>query len=80
MHGIGIDTSIASFEEVANAITQQEVDKPINSAMEQALRDMIDNLGITNEDVIKALAKINCAKLKDLKTSQVQKFRELLGA
>ena len=78
--GIGIDTSVASFEEVANAITQQDAEKPISKVIEESLRDLIDNLGVSDDEVIKVLATLKCVKLKDLKTSQVKDFKRLIGA
>ena len=41
--GIGIDTSIASYEEVANAIYQQEGEKKITKTQAEALKQSIEN-------------------------------------
>lgn len=46
MCGIGIDTSIASAEEVANAIEQQDSEKIIDKKMVESL-----NLAITNNKI-----------------------------
>ena len=78
MAGFGIDTSVASFEEVANAIQQQEASKTINKTMEEALRQMITNENIDNEKVIKVLAKYNHTKLNELLQAEAMEFREEL--
>ena len=39
MAGFGIDTSVASKEEVENAIAQQEADKPVDKATAKAFKD-----------------------------------------
>ena len=39
MAGFGIDTSVASKEEVENAIAQQEADKPVENAIAQQEAD-----------------------------------------
>ena len=78
--GIGIDTSVASAEEVQNAIIQQD-DKPktIDATMEVSLREMIKNLGITTEEVLEALKKLKCDKLADLTYDKVDEFRNILS-
>ena len=78
MAGFGIDTSVASFEEVANAIQQQESEKSINKTMEDALRQMILNNGIDNETVIETLKKFNHTKLSELLQKEVTDFRKEL--
>ena len=40
MIGIGIDTSIASYEEVSNAIHQQELEEPANKAKIETLKQL----------------------------------------
>lgn len=80
--GIGIETSIASKEEVETAILNQEKqedqDNTINKLIESSLRERISNLGISNEEVIKALAKFNHTKLAELKFSEVPDFEKAL--
>lgn len=67
--GIGIDTSIASFEEVANAMTQQQARpgamvKPIlNDTQVKELQTLIKWAGFTDEDIKK---KYKVKKLSDL--------------
>lgn len=51
----------------------------INKTTEESLRDMITNLGIDNETVIKALSKFNHTKLSELTEDEVMKFRKELG-
>lgn len=52
MLGIGIDTSVASFEEVANAIQQQEEDKKIDKIKQESLKKAIENnmLDVSGKD------------------------------
>lgn len=51
MAGFGIDTSVASAEEVQNAIMQQDDDKVIDKTKAQALDKSIENAGITDDIV-----------------------------
>lgn len=53
--------------------------KRINKTIEDSLRDMITNLGIENDTVIKALSKFNHTKLSELTVDEVMKFRKELG-
>lgn len=53
--------------------------KRINKTIEDSLRDMITNLGIENDTVIKALSKFNHTKLSELTEDEVMKFRKELG-
>lgn len=78
--GIGIETSIASKEEVETAILNQEdQDSSINKLIEDSLREMILNLGVSNDEVIEALKKLNHKKLAELKMSEVSEFQKLLN-
>ena len=77
--GIGIDVSIASAEEVQNAILQQDAEKTISNKMVEALREAIGNNNIENETVIAALEKLGHTKLAELKDGELQKFRESIG-
>lgn len=70
MAGFGIDTSVASAEEVGNAILQQENDgenKAITKVMEDALRDFITRANIENDKVVETLKKYGYKKLADIK-------------
>ena len=51
MAGFGIDTSVASAEEVQNAITQQEMDKLIDAVKANALIKKCENDGLNPEKV-----------------------------
>lgn len=51
MAGFGIDTSVASAEEVANAMTQQDSEKVIDKKMAESLNKVIDNAKITDDIV-----------------------------
>lgn len=77
--GIGIDTSIASAEEVENAIINQDREKPITKLMAEALKDSIVNNNIENDIVIEELKKLGYTKLVELKVSEVQEFRKNIG-
>lgn len=61
--GIGIDTSIASAEEVATAIENQ---KKIDATKLQALQKAIENKGISEDTVNKVLLNFNYKKLEDI--------------
>lgn len=72
MLGIGIDTSVASAEEVQNAILQQKADEVIPETHHTALIKAIENKGITDMEVSEILHKYgysvtNEIKLKDYK-------------
>ena len=57
--GIGIDTSVASAEEVDNAINNQ----PITKAQAKVLKDMVESKGYTVEDILK---KYKLEKIEDM--------------
>lgn len=57
MCGIGIDTSIASAEEVQNAITNQELEKPAQKAKIKVLQDACKKHKIDSEKWLKQLGK-----------------------
>lgn len=77
--GIGIDTSIASAEEVQNAMLQQDEDKTISKTIESALRDAIANNNIDTTQVIDALESLGYEKLSELKNKHVAEFRKNIG-
>lgn len=74
--GIGIDTSVASAEEVQNAIIQQESDKKINKVQETALYDVIKNNGVENDYVIAVLKELGYNKLAEIKIKDYMKIYE----
>lgn len=72
--GIGINTSVASAEEVQNAILQQEAEKAISKTQEEALRDIIKNNDIDTDYVVKLLAKYGYSKLAEIKIKDYMKI------
>lgn len=74
--GIGIDTSVASAEEVQNAIIQQESDKKISKVQENSLYDLIKNRGVENDHVIATLKELGYNKLADIKMKDYMKIQK----
>ena len=88
MAGFGIDTSVASYEEVANAIEQQEQDKLkeelIDEKLITALQNSIEkNLFDVNGTDKEILAKYGYKELKEIKMKDymniVNEFRNIKG-
>lgn len=79
MVGFGIDTSVASAEEVQNAIMQQDDDKVIDKTKAQALDKSIENAGITDEVVELILSGYGYTSTSEIKVkdynSIVQDFK-----
>ncbi len=67
MAGFGIDTSIASFEEVANAIQQQDNEKKIDKKMVESLNLSISNNNISKEIVDLILNQYGYKKTDEIK-------------
>lgn len=70
MAGFGIDTTIASYEEVANAIQQQDSEKTIDKKMIEGLQMSIKNKKIEDNIVELIISQygyknINEIKIKD---------------
>ena len=70
MAGFGIDTTIASYEEVANAIQQQDSEKVIDKKMIEGLQMSIKNKKIEDNIVELIISQygyknINEIKIKD---------------
>ena len=70
MAGFGIDTTIASYEEVANAIQQQDSEKTIDKKMIEGLQMSIKNKKIGDNIVDLIISQygyknINEIKIKD---------------
>ena len=63
IYGIGIETSIASAEEVETAIENQ---KKIDATKLQALQKAIENKGVSEDTVNKVLLNFNYKKLEDI--------------
>lgn len=62
--GIGVDSDIASAQEVMNAEQQQAAEKKITKVMEKALEEKCKNDGV-NKSVVLSLCKVE--KLEDIK-------------
>lgn len=74
MAGFGIDTSVASAEEVQNAIAQQDSDKLITKAMADALNKAIENAGISNEAVNLILSQYDYKSTAEIKVKDYMKI------
>ena len=64
MAGFGIDTSVASAEEVQNAIENQKENKKVILATEKQ-KELIRNM-FTNDEIINILAKLKKSKISEL--------------
>lgn len=64
MAGFGIDTSVASAEEVANAIKNQDEDKKVIMATEKQ-KELIRNM-FTTDEIKKILTELKKSKLSEL--------------
>ena len=74
MAGFGIDTSVASAEEVQNAIANQKGDftnMPIQEGQKQWIKSEL-----TEEEIKKALTHYGIKKISDLNFLQAEKIRE----
>lgn len=82
MAGFGIDTSVASAEEVANAIQQQEGDKKINKTQEESLDKAIENRNISDEIVLEILNKYGYTSTAEINIKDymliVQEFQKIV--
>jgi len=67
MLGIGVDTSVASYEEVANAIHQQKKTEKPTSADLEVLANLMAQADSKSEDVLKAY---HVEKFKDMSLDQ----------
>ena len=67
MAGFGIDTSVASAEEVANAITQQDSEKLIDKKMVDSLNKAIENAKIQDEIVEMILSQYGYTSTNEIK-------------
>lgn len=79
MAGFGIDTSVASAEEVQNAIIQQDEDKVISETKEKALRAVIENNKIETDKVIAILKQYGYTKLSEIKIKDYMKVLQQCG-
>lgn len=67
MCGFGIDTSIASAEEVENAQLQQEAEKIVDKIKINALKQAIEKAGLTKEQVDSVLNNYSYSKVEEIK-------------
>ena len=67
MAGFGIDTSVASFEEVANAIQQQDAEKIIDSTKLKSLNTSIANNNIPDNVVELILSQYGYTSTNEIK-------------
>lgn len=72
MIGIGIDTSVASYEEVANAVVQQEEKKPEPKKAEPKRE-------LTDEDKVARNMLLELCRTKELKPAEVAKHYKLIN-
>lgn len=75
MLGIGIDTSVASYEEVGNAIAQQESTMKITKVKANALKKRCEN---DNVNIEKLCEQYKVNSLEELTNAQHNKICELL--
>lgn len=75
MAGFGIDTSVASAEEVENAILQQDGEKKINKTQAKALEDSIkNNMYDVNGIDKEVLQKYGYKKIEDIQIKDYGKI------
>lgn len=74
MAGFGIDTSVASAEEVQNAIIQQDDDKIIDKSKVDALNKSIENAGIKDEVVELILSQYGYTSTAEIKMKDYQQI------
>lgn len=67
MAGFGIDTSVASAEEVANAITQQDSEKLIDKKMVESLNKAIEHANIKDDVVEIILSQYGYTSTNEIK-------------
>ena len=83
MCGFGIDTSVASAEEVENADLQQEAERVIVKLKVQALEKAIENAGLTKKQVDSVINKFNYQNIKEIKNKDygeiVNRLRAIKG-
>ena len=65
--GFGIDTSVASAEEVANAMQQQDNDKLIDKKMIESLNKAIENANIQDNVVELILSQYGYTTTNEIK-------------
>lgn len=81
MAGFGIDTSVASAEEVQNAMVQQEADEKLSEKEARVLYEFMKKRGLTDDKITETLqTKYSVTTVNELTKSQyVQIIRNLQG-
>lgn len=74
MAGFGIDTSVASAEEVANAMTQQDSEKIIDKKMAESLNKAIENANIKDDVVELILSQYGYSSTNEIKIKDYMKI------
>ena len=74
MAGFGIDTSVASAEEVANAMTQQDANKVIDKKMIDSLNKAIENAQIKDDVVELILQQYGYTSTAEIKIKDYMKI------
>lgn len=74
MCGFGIDVSVASAEEVENAILQQNADKKIDKTKIEALKKAFENSGLSAEQIEKGLKHYGYEKIEDITEKDYMKI------
>lgn len=77
MLGIGSETSVASAEEVQNAMVQQEASKPITAVMLKAVRNTMEKNGFKEEKICEYF---KLTKLEDMTVLQMRQFNDMVEA
>ena len=79
--GFGIDTSVASAEEVQNAMVQQEVDEKLSEKEARVLYEFMKKRGLTDDKITETLqTKYDVSTVNELTKKQyVQIIRNLQG-
>lgn len=75
MLGIGIDNSIASFDEAQNAHIQQEAEEKVTPVMIKAIKKAIENNGLKED---KILEYFKLQRLEDMNVMQMRQFNDMV--
>ncbi len=79
MCGIGIDTSVASYEEVQNAIVQQEEDKAKNALIDKAKKTVLINAAKNKGvELVKILERYNLNSVDEMTMDSWMKAMKVL--
>lgn len=76
--GLGITTSIASFEEVKTSELNDEGDKPISESQLSAIKLAISNKNLSANDVKEMLKEFGVERVSEIKKSDLVKFYQAI--